>query len=79
MSHAELQRRNQLIAIIQGVEDQSVIEEIYRLLRIGFDDSVFVTTNAQKKAISSAMLEIEEGKGIPEDEADREIEEWLGK
>lgn len=78
MSYAELHQRNELIAFIQGVEDQRIIDDICRMLKLSFDDSVFVTTPAQKQAIAAAQREIEEGKGITEEDADREIDEWLG-
>jgi hypothetical protein len=77
MTHAELQRRNQLIALIEQVQDSHVIDEMLRMLRINFDDPIFVTTDIQKRGIAIAQAEYAEGKGIAAEDADREIDAWL--
>jgi hypothetical protein len=79
MTHSEIQRRNQLIELIQKTPDQNVIDEIYRMLRISFDDKVLVTSAEQKRAIALSQMDIAAGKSISEEDADREIEEWLRK
>lgn len=79
MEKLEIERRNQLIAFIRDGKDQNLIDEFYRILRISFDDSVLVTDEARKRAILEAQTQVSEGRGISEEDADREIDEWLEK
>jgi hypothetical protein len=77
MTHAELQRRNQLIAYIEQVQDQNLIDEMLRMIQLHFEGNVFITSPSQKEAIREAQIEFAEGKGIPAEEVEREMEEWL--
>jgi len=71
--------KDQLIKRIQQIEDQAIIDEIYRLLGIDFDDTVYKTTDKQKNAISEARQQVETGQTLSEDEANEEIDKWLDK
>ncbi|MDA0196416.1 MAG: hypothetical protein O2887_15200 [Bacteroidetes bacterium] len=45
------QIKNKLINKIQGFKDDEVLEEIYSWLEDESNEEIFVTSNAQKKAI----------------------------
>lgn len=77
MTQLERQRRNKVITYIQQGGDQSLIEEIYRILGIEFDDEIYVTTDAQKRSVAEGERQIAAGEGISEEKADLEIEQWL--
>lgn len=77
MTHSEIQKRNQLITYLQQVQDQNIIDEVLRMLRINFDDQILETTEVQKRGIEVAQAEYANGKGLSAEQADREIDEWL--
>lgn len=69
--------RNDLITRIKTIDDKNVIDEIYRLLRIDFDDSLYPISNEQKAEISLARDQISKGEGLDSAQADEEIDKWL--
>jgi hypothetical protein len=79
MIQSEEQRVNQLIEKIKSITDQDVLEEIYRLLAVDFDDAIYLTSEAQKQAVAEARQEIAQGKGISSEDADSEVDQWLSK
>jgi len=48
-------------------------------LEVDIEESVYQTSEEQKKEIETAQIQVSEGQGIPSDVADREIDEWLSK
>lgn len=70
---------NRLIEKIKLIKDQNVLEEIYKLLAVDFDDSIYLTSEAQKQAVAEARVEIEKGNGTSSKLADNEIDQWLNK
>jgi vacuolar-type H+-ATPase subunit H len=72
-----IKQRNELIEKIKNIQDPRVIEEIYRLLEINVDESVYKLTDEQKKEIDQARREIYRGEGIPSEQVDKEFDEWL--
>ena len=74
-----LKSRQELIEKIKSIQDPKVIEEIYRLLEINLDESVYQLSEQQKKEITTAREEIARGEGIPSEQVDNELDEWLKK
>ena len=78
MSTAEL--RNRLIEKIQNTQDGRILEEAYRLLDLEIEDiDVFELNDAQKRAISEAREQINNGQFFTEEAANKEIDEWLNE
>jgi hypothetical protein len=78
MSTLELQKR--LIDKIQKTSSSDLLEEAYRLLELESDDSPVYTLNKdQKNSVQEARLQISNGKGIGDAEANNEIDQWLNK
>lgn len=76
MSSAEL--RNRLIEKIRKTQDEKILEEVYRLLELDNADlEIFKLNENQKKAISEAREQIKSGEFLTEEEANKEIDEWL--
>ncbi len=69
--------RNNLIEKIKNIQDPKVIEEIYRLLDINLEESKYQLSKQQRREIDKARKEIAKGEGIPSEEVDKEIDEWL--
>ena len=71
--------RSRLINKIKTIKDKNVLDEIYRLLEIDFDDEVYITSQEQKEAITQARDQIKNSQTISSKEADKDIDEWLEK
>jgi hypothetical protein len=69
-----------LISRIEAMEDEGVLEEVYRVLGInsGNIENV-VLTSYQQSAIDAGLNDIELGNTLTDDAANREIEQWLKK
>jgi len=78
MSTLELRKR--LIAKIQKTENNTLLEEAYRLFELEAEDlEVYKLNEDQKKAINEAREQIKAGSYLTSDQANKEIDEWLSK
>lgn len=68
-----------LISKINEIDDQSVIDDLMRLLAVSFDDSIYILSKQQVSNVKEAQEEIKKGKGIDSKQADREIDRWLNE
>lgn len=73
------QQRQKLIDEIGKISDQTVIDDIYRLLAVNFDDKIYITSEQQKNAVQEGREQITNGSGLSEKEANDEIDQWLGE
>ena len=75
-----LELRNRLIEKIQNTDNESLLREVYRLLELESENfEVFKFSNDQKDAINEARKQIKNGQFLTNDQADKEIDEWLCK
>lgn len=73
MSTIEIKKR--LISKIKSTKNQDLLGEIYRLLKLEYDDfEILKLTKEQKKAISKGQADIKKGKTITNSKADSEID-----
>lgn len=79
MIQSEEQYINRLIEKIKSIKDPNVLEEVYRLLAVNFDDSIYLASDAQKQVVAESQQMIEKGNGISSEKADDEIDQWLSK
>jgi hypothetical protein len=78
MSATELRQR--LIETIQATDDEQLLEEAYRLLHSGTDDTgIYQLNDKQKATIQEARQQIREGKYLSGEEADKEVDQWLSE
>jgi predicted transcriptional regulator len=77
MSTVELIKR--LIEKIQKTQDDRILEEAFRLLELETteDIEIYKLNDDQKKAISEARQQIKNGQFLTEEQANKEIDEWL--
>ena len=73
------EHKNRLIEKIKSIDDKDIIDEIYRLLKVDFDDTVYVTNEKQKAEIAEARKQIENGEGIDSKEVFKKMRKWLKK
>ena len=78
MSTLEIQK--ELIEKIQSTYDESILEEVYKILELntGNFDKI-VLTDFQKSKIDAGLKDMEDGNFISHEEANKQIEEWLKK
>jgi cell division protein FtsX len=70
--------KQQLIDKIQLTTDKVKLEEIYRLLEIDFDEQeVYMLSAEQKSAVEVAQKQIKNGEFLSDEQANKEVEEWL--
>ena len=78
MSTTEL--REKLIGKIQLTNDESILEEVYRVLELETTLSeTYVLSPLEKKEIELGRKDIREGRFLTNEEVNKEIEEWLNK
>ena len=78
MSTLELKQK--IIEKIESIEDDNLLAEIYRTLEISQADSdAFVLTPAMRIALDEGFEDVKHGRVISNDEANKEIDEWLAK
>ncbi|TKC00806.1 hypothetical protein [Pedobacter cryophilus] len=65
---------------IQKTENHSLLEEAYRLLELETkDEEVFKLGEQQKESIEISRHQIKNGEFLTGEQANKEIDEWLGK
>jgi GTP-binding protein EngB required for normal cell division len=78
MSTIEL--RNKVIDKIRKIENEDLLNEVNRLIEIETSDiEVYKFSNEQKVAIEEAENQIKNGEFLTDEEATKDIEEWLKK
>lgn len=78
MSTVELRKR--LIDKIQKTDNEKLLEEAYRLLELETEDiEIYKLSDEQRKAVNDAKQQIKEGKYLTDDQANKEIDEWLNR
>jgi hypothetical protein len=78
MSTIELKKR--LIDKIQKTDNANLLEEAYRLLELEMQDiEIYKLTDEQRKAVIEGKQQIKDGNFLTDDQANKEIDEWLKK
>lgn len=68
-----------LINKITTISNSSLLEEVKQLLDFEMNESVYQLSDEQKNRIAEARAEYKAGKFLTNEEANNEIEKWLGK
>ena len=78
MTVIELKKR--LIGKINQTQNNEILEEMYRLIvNEETDNSIYELSDDQKNAVGEAQVQFKNGQFLKSEQADKEIEEWLGK
>ena len=77
MNSAELKLN--LINKITQITDIVQLKELLQLLKFQSDDTVYHTTEAEKKAILDGRNQIKKGEILSHTDVENEIDEWLNK
>lgn len=72
--------KQELIDKINSTKDENILEEVYRILEIGYEEiDMIALTDEQKESIDKGLKDMEEGKYLTNEEANSEIDKWLKK
>jgi predicted transcriptional regulator len=72
--------KKELIDKINSTKDENILEEVYRILEIGTTEvEMIVLSDEQKNSIDEGLKDFEEGNYLSNEDANRQIEEWLKK
>lgn len=78
MSTIELRKR--LFEKIQQTENKELLEEAYRLLALGTEDTdIYKLSDNQNRAIAESRQQIKDGQFLTDEQADKKSDEWLSK
>ena len=78
MSTIELKKR--LIDKIQKTENEGLLEEAYRLLELETSDiEIYKLSDNQKLIVEESRQQIKNGQFLADEQANKEIDEWLNK
>ena len=72
--------KHKIISKINQTSDNGLLEELYRLLSIDeYEFEILELSNEQKQQIDIAKKQYREGQFLSQEQADKEIDEWLNK
>jgi len=78
MQVVEIKRR--LIEKIKSLENETLLKEAFRLVSLETDNTdVYKLSDKQREIINEAREQIASNQYLTEEQANREIEEWLNK
>lgn len=72
--------KQKLIRRIDQSENSELLEEMYRIIADEESDgSLYELLEDQIRAVEEGQLQYKEGKFLTSDQADKDVDEWLGK
>ncbi|MFN6946870.1 MAG: hypothetical protein ACK4ND_18130 [Cytophagaceae bacterium] len=72
--------KEKLIKEIQNIEDENILNEVYRLLKIeSAEIDVYKLNEEQISAVNEAREQISNSQFFTHEQAKKKIEEWLNK
>ena len=77
MSIADL--KIDLITQIASITDKVRLKELLQMLKFESDNSIYLTSEEEKEAISEARNQIANGDFITSDDFQKDIQKWLKK
>jgi hypothetical protein len=78
MSTLELKKK--LIASITESDNENLLLEVYHLLHLEDEDTlIYPLSEEQISIVQESQVQVKGGKFLTDDEANKEIDEWLGK
>ena len=69
--------KTRLIDQIKKIDNPEIIEDIYRLLEIDLDESIYITNADQKQSIQEALAQYNSGEVLTNKEAKEQTDQWL--
>lgn len=75
-----LELKKKLIKRINNIEDELLLQEVSRLIDTVDDESdIYYFTEEESRAIEEARESYKRGEFLTDEEANKEVDEWLGE
>ena len=75
-----LELRNKVIGKINQINDDEILSEVYKILDNNFEDTeIYQLSDNHKIAIKTAIDQIQRGNFLTDEQANKEIDEWLNE
>lgn len=71
--------KDKLINKIKEINDPAILEEVANLFALQEQEAVYHTSDKQKKAIEDAKEQIKNNQTLTDEQAGKDIDEWLTK
>ena len=71
--------KERLINKIKETNDPVILEEVSNLFELQEPDTIYQVNDEQKKAIEEAKNQIKDNQTLSDEQADKDIDEWLNK
>jgi len=71
--------KEKLINKIKETNDPVILEEVSNLFELQEPDTIYQVNEEQKKAIEEAKNQIKDKQTLSDEQADKDIDEWLSK
>ena len=71
--------KEKLISKLKEIDDPAILEEVSNLFELQEPETVYQVIPQQQKAIDKAREQIKNKETLSDNEADKEIDEWLSK
>ena len=71
--------KDKLINKLKEINDPAILEEVSNLFELQEPETVYQTNDQQKKAIEEAKEQIKNGQTLTDEQAGKDIDEWLNK
>lgn len=69
-----------MIRKIKQTEELEILEEMYRLIaNQETDGNIYILSDEQRRAVEEGQQQFKNGQFLKSQQADNEIEKWLGK
>ncbi|MDQ3682381.1 MAG: hypothetical protein M3352_04815 [Bacteroidota bacterium] len=71
--------KEKLINKIRQTEDEALLEEISQLIQLQEPETIYTLNNDQKRAVQEGKDQIKNNQFFSNEEADKNIDEWLNQ
>jgi metal-sulfur cluster biosynthetic enzyme len=71
--------KDKLLNKLKEINDPAILEEVSNLFELQEPETVYHTNDPQKKAIEEAKEQIKNKQTLTDEEANKDIDEWLNK
>ncbi|MBL7741072.1 MAG: hypothetical protein JNK14_17755 [Chitinophagaceae bacterium] len=71
--------KEKLISKLKEINDPAILEEVSNLFELQEPETVYITSEEQRKAIEEAKEQIQNKQTLSDKQADKEADEWLSE
>jgi len=71
--------KDKLINKIKETDDPAILEEVSNLFELQEPDTIYQVNEEQKKAIEESKEQIKNNQTLTDEQADKDIDQWLNK